>query len=113
MTQENEKVIVSSEDTDNVRNYSVHFGVPLTPELSAAMDAFDQDQSFRNMQMFKLELCKWLLSSQHESFKDPLWNHPKSRAEGIVFDLQFEKDVEDVLSTKTNIEKSDTDDHST
>lgn len=92
------KVPVNEEDCDNVRNYAINFGVPLSPELEAAMKKFEENQTYENHNEFKLEVCKWLMSSEHESFQDPLWDHPKEAAKDITFDLQFDKDLEAELS---------------
>lgn len=92
------KVPVSEEDVENVLNYGLNFGVDVGPELTAAMEKFKNDQSYENFLDFKLEVCKWLTSSGHESFEDSLWDHPKEAAKDIVFDLQFDKDVLDELS---------------
>ena len=96
------KVPVSEEDCENVRNYSVNFGVEISQELQAAMDKFEADQTYENHIEFKLEICKWLIQSGHESFEDSLWDHPKEAAQDIVFDLQFDKDVQEELGGDDN-----------
>jgi len=95
------KVTISNEDCANVIKYASHFNVPLTPELEAALTKFSADNSFENQLEIKLEMCKWMLSCDHESFQDSLWDAPKKAAESVVFNLQFDKDVKDVL-TKTD-----------
>ena len=40
-----------------------------------------------------------MLSCKHESFEDNLWDAPKKAAEEVVFDLQFDKDLNETLST--------------
>ena len=88
------KIPVSEEDRDNVINYSKNFGVEISDELQEAMDRFVDDQNYENMLDFKLAICKWLVESGHESFADSLWDHPKEAARDIIFDLQFDKDVQ-------------------
>lgn len=92
------KVTISNEDCANVIKYATHFNVPLSPELQAALDKFSAENSFENQLEIKLEMCKWMLSSSHESFQDSLWDAPKKAAESVVFNLQFDKDVKDVLA---------------
>lgn len=98
------KIPVSEEDCENVLNYSTNFGADVTPELQLAMDKFKGDQTYENMQDFKLEICKWLIESQHASFADNLWDHPKEAAQDIVFDLQFDKDVQAELGDEDKSE---------
>lgn len=99
------KIPVSNEDCDNVRNYSTNFGPDISPELQSAMDVFEKDQNYENMVDFKLELCKWLIECGHESFADSLWDHPKEAAKDIVFDLQFDKDVQTELGNEDEEDK--------
>jgi hypothetical protein len=91
------KVLISNEDMENVRNYSLHFGVAMTPELEESMKAFESAPTYENMLEFKLQICKWLTGSEHESFKDKLWEHPKSAATDALYDLQFDKDLKEEL----------------
>lgn len=93
------KVTISNDDCANVRKYCGHFGVDSTDGLEAALENFQKDGSFENQLDVKLEICKWILSCEHESFKDSLWDAPKKAAEEVVFDLQFDKDLKEELTT--------------
>lgn len=104
--EEQNKVTCSAEDAENVRQYSKHFNVPLTPELIAACDAFEKQPTFENQKEFKLQISRWLLESDHESFKDSLWDAPKKAAQDAVFDLQFDKDVKEVLTEEKDSTES-------
>lgn len=95
------KVTISPDDCDHVKKYCGHFGVPATPELEEALDKFKADPTYKNQLDVKLEICKWMLSCKHESFTDNLWDAPKKAAEEVVFDLQFDKDLEEVLTDKS------------
>lgn len=101
-TEERDKVTCSGEDSENVRQYSKHFGVELTPELKTAVDVFEKNPTFENQKEMKLQISKWMLESKHESFTDSLWDAPKKAAEDAVFDLQFDKDVKEVLTEEKN-----------
>lgn len=92
------KVTISGDDCANVRKYCGHFGVPSTPDLEAALDKFSNDPTYENQLEVKLEICKWMLGCDHESFKDSLWDAPKKAAEEVVYDLQFDKDLKEELS---------------
>lgn len=92
------KVTISSDDCDNVNKYCGHFGVPSSPELEAALEKFKKENTYENQLDVKLEICKWILTCEHESFQDSLWDAPKKAAEEVVFDLQFDKDLKEELS---------------
>ena len=91
---------VSAEDCDNVRNYALHFGVDIPDGLRDAMATFEKDITYENMISFKREICRWLVESTHESFTDSLWTHPTEAAKDILFDLNFDHEVQEILSEK-------------
>ena len=110
MSKENEKVTdevknkiaISAEDCANVKKYCNHFGVPITEGLDKALDEFSKNPTFQNQQEVKLEICKWILEGNHESFKDSLWDAPKKASEEVVFDLQFDRDLREELTQNDN-----------
>jgi len=91
------QIVISVDDCRNVREYGKHFGVPIPEELEEALEKFINEQTFENQQDVKLEMCKWMLNSEHESFQDELWSEPKELAKEATFNLQFDKDVQDTL----------------
>jgi len=92
-------VTISADDCVNVRKYCGHFGVPSSEGLESALEDFIKESSYENQLEVKLEICKWILDCEHESFKDSLWDAPKKAAEEVVFDLQFDKDLKETLSS--------------
>lgn len=98
------KVTISGDDCSNVKKYCGHFGVPSSDDLDEALETFSKDPTFKNQLSVKLEICKWMLSCPHESFKDSLWDAPKKAAEEVVYDLQFDKDLEEVLTDEEKAE---------
>jgi len=103
------KVVIEKADVENVKEYSKHFKVPLPDELVAALDAFATDETFENQQEVKLQMCRWILTCPHQSFQDEMWNTPKEASKQIVFDLQFEKDLNDTLdrSKENSVEETE------
>ena len=93
------KVACSAEDVVNVREYSTHFNVSLPDDLIKALDTFEKDQTFENQNEFKLQMALWMTTSEHESFKDSLWDAPKTASNDAIFDLQFDKDVKEEFTT--------------
>jgi hypothetical protein len=100
------KITISSDDCANVKKYCGHFGVPSSDGLEKALDTFSADPTYKNQVNVKLEVCKWMLSCSHESFGDSLWDAPKKAAEEVVFDLQFDRDLEEVLTDKDKEKES-------
>jgi hypothetical protein len=101
MTEEKkEKVVLNSEDIQNIRNFAIHFEVEMSDELKEAADKFNSKPNIENQNNLKLALCKWIKESEHDSFKDSLWDHAKERSTDIIFNMQFDKDVNEVLGSE-------------
>lgn len=101
MTQQNEKkVVISQDDTKNVVEYFSHFNIQMPDYLKTAADQFDAEPTFANQQLFKLNLCKAMLESQHESFKDEMFDTVKENASKAMYDLQFDYDLRDELGVE-------------
>lgn len=94
------KVTISNEDLENVRNYSTHFGIDMTPSLELAIVNFQKDPSYENQMDFKLEICKWMSESTNESWKDKLWEKPLENVSDALFNLQFDKDLKEELTSE-------------
>ena len=62
------KVSISNEGLENVKNYGLHFGIDLTPELEEAIRNFQNNPTYENQLEFKLEVCRWMTSSKNESW---------------------------------------------
>ncbi len=92
------QVVISVEDCKNVREYGKHFGVEIPEVLCEALDAFIAEQTFETQNAVKLQMCKWMLTNPHPSFKDKLWEEPQKLAEEATFSLQFDEDVKDALA---------------
>ena len=92
------KVALSVEDCQNIRNYGEHFKISLPKGLQKALLAFEKEQTFDHQNQIKLHICKWMVTSQHESYQDPIWDEPKVHANEIIYDITFDEQVEEMLN---------------
>jgi len=97
-TEVKNQVVISVEDCKNVREYGKHFGVEIPAVLKAVFDAFIADPRCENQNAVKLQMCKWILTNKHPSFKDKLWEESRKLAEEATFNLQFDEDLKDTLA---------------
>jgi hypothetical protein len=84
MTELLNKVVINKDDCDNVRNYAKYFEIDFPDSLEQSLVTFESDMTYENQQQVKLEICKWLVTSTHDSFKDKLWEHPKKAAQEFL-----------------------------
>jgi len=93
------KVTIGVEDVKSIREYFKHFEINLPSSLAKALDVFEKDgsQTIENQNFLKLQLCKTMLKSDHETFKDQMFDVVKETANEAVYNLQFDFDVKDEL----------------
>jgi hypothetical protein len=90
-------IVISVEDAENLYTYSSYFEVPLSDDLKTAIEGFKAEQSLRAQTELRLQIAKWILTSEHESFKDELWNEVKECCQPTQFELEFSKELETSL----------------
>lgn len=96
----NKQVVISPEDCNAALDFWRHFNIPISPEFQSAMDAFSKEPTFENQEKVKLEITKVISTSQHEAFKDEMFEKIVSECQGVNFDMQFDKDFEEEVSVK-------------
>lgn len=102
-----EKIVVTVDDCVNLKNYSKYFQVPFSPEFISALEAFEGSQSFSNQKEVLRTFCEMVKNHPHETFKDPLWDKPKEVATEILPELQFDKNVDNMLEGQKNEQEND------
>lgn len=104
ITEQN--IVVTVDDCQNLKNYGEYFGVSLTEGLVKALDDFTKEQSFVNQQSILREFCLWITKHPHETFKDPLWEKPKVKADQFLPELLFDHEMDKLINSGD--EKTDT-----
>lgn len=97
--EEDKTVLVSGEDCLSALDFWRHFNIEIPANLQAAVDAFSKDPTFENQEKVKLEVCKAISETQHEAFKDEMFSRIVEECAGVTFDMQFDTDLEDTLTT--------------
>jgi hypothetical protein len=99
-TEKERKVVISPEDCNAALDFWRHFNIPISADLQGALDAFAADSSILNQDKVKLEVCKAIAITDHEAFKDDMFSKIKEECEGVTFEMQFDKDLEDTVTVK-------------
>ena len=90
-------VVLTAEDCGHVRHFCTQFQIEMPPRLEEVLVNFEKDNSFENQVQIKLELCRWMCTSKHESFQDKLWDAPKEHAQELIYDIVFNQEVDKML----------------
>ena len=91
-------VVISPEDCNAVLDFWHHFSIPVPEELQAAISAFAEDASLANQNSVRLEISKAIVNSDHEAFKEDMFQKIVEECAGVTFDMQFDKELEKTLT---------------
>ena len=99
-TEKENKVVISPEDCNAALDFWKHLQIPVPQGLQLAMDTFSKDPTFENQDKIKLEVCKAIAETDHEAFKDEMFQRIVEECGGVTFDMQFDKDFEATVTEK-------------
>ena len=91
-------VVISPEDCNAALDFWRHFDIPITPSFQAAMDTFAKDPSFDNQCKVKLEVSRAISITDHEAFKDEMFQRIADECSNIVFEMEFDQDFETTVA---------------
>lgn len=97
------EVVLNIDDIRNVREFFKHFRIEVAPELEDAMAAWeakDSKVSLQDQEALKIGLCVSMLKSSHPMFKDPLFEKILKKAEKLVYESTFAKELETQLGSE-------------
>jgi hypothetical protein len=92
------KVTVTPEECRAALDFWTHFKIPAPQSLVDAIERFSQNPTLENQDIMKLEICKSIAETDHEAFKDQMFQQIVQECAGVSFEMQFDKDVEKTLS---------------
>lgn len=92
------KVVITPEDCAGAADFWTQFEVPMIPELKEAFEAFSKNPSVENQDKVKLAVCKAVGYTDHEAFKDEMFKEIVEECRSIVYDMEFDKNLENTLA---------------
>lgn len=97
-TENENKIVISPEDTNAALDFWRHFDIPMPKSLQDAVDAFSKDVTFENQQRVKLEITKAIATTDHEAFNDEMFTKIKEECAAVSFEMEFDKDFEETAT---------------
>lgn len=94
------KPTIGLDDVKAIREFFNHFKIPVREQLTAALAAFEKEQTFKNQEYLKKVVAHEMITSKHEAFLDPMFKNVYKVSEEVTYSTQFDKDLEEVLVTK-------------
>lgn len=95
------KVVISPEDCNAALDFWRHFNIPIPDYLQKNFEKFSAEPNFENQELVKLGLVKAISETEHEAFKDEMFSKIVEECAGVTFDMQFDQDFENTVTTKT------------
>lgn len=98
MKEDVKKCVISSSDCQSALDFFNHFEIPLPTDLQVALDGFKADETVPNQEELKFQLCKAIATTDHEAFKDEMFEKIVAECKNVVYAMQFDKDLENTLT---------------
>ena len=99
------EVVLNHDDIKNLREFFTHFKISMIAEMEEILARWEMKKDKvtpQDQQDLKVALCAQMLQSDHPMFKDELFKPILENSSKIVFDAQFEKELETQLSSSEN-----------
>lgn len=97
-TEKEQKVVLDAQDMDVIERFFTHFEIEIPDHLKTAVANFKQDQSIKNQDALKLALTKTVKEKQKDVLQiDEIFEPVIKACEEVAYNMQFDKDLEDVI----------------
>jgi len=99
---ESNDIHVSKEDVDAIDKFFKHFKFPTSKEFNDAKLRFNVQPTLESQREFRFQLTKEIsrLKGQNEMIDD-LFKNVMETSDKISYDMQFDKDLEEIIGVDT------------
>jgi hypothetical protein len=99
------KLVIAPDDTKSAFDFFKHFNIPMPEQLTEALNKFAKDPTIENQNSVKYEICSAIVHVDHEAFRDEMFKKIAEECNSVVFEMKFDKDIQETLSTETSEKK--------
>ena len=92
------EVVITAEDVAGAAEFWTQFEVPMPPELKAAFENFTKNPCIETQDEVKLQVTKAIAHTDHEAFKDEMFNEIREECSGVAYSELFNKELESELA---------------
>ena len=92
-----EKLVLTPEDVQGAAEFWTQFEIPMPEELKKSIKDFVSNPSVQTQNEFKLQLTKTIGFSDHDAFKDELFQEIVEECRKVTYEMTFNKDLESTL----------------
>jgi hypothetical protein len=92
-----DKLVLTPEDVQGAAEFWTQFEIPMPEELKKSIENFIKSPSIETQNEFKLQLTKTIGFSEHDAFKDELFQEIVEECRNVTYEMTFNKDLEKTL----------------
>jgi hypothetical protein len=92
-----DKLVLTPEDVQSAAEFWTQFEIPMPDELKKAFQNFVDSPSIDTQNELKLQLTKTIGFSDHDAFKDELFQEIAEECRHVAYGMSFNKDLEESL----------------
>lgn len=101
MSSKDKVVVITPDDCKAALEFWKHFKIPIPQDLSDSFSTFIADPSYENQLKVKFHLTKSIATSDHEAFKDEMFQQVVAECATVAYEMAFESQLEETLEHKT------------
>ena len=93
-------VVISAEDCKSAYDFWKHLEIPMPAELDNALKAFEKEPTLKNQDEVKFAICDAMVKSDHEAFKDEVFQKILEECGQVAYRMAFDRVLEKTLADK-------------
>ena len=95
-----QQVLITKEDIKNVKDFFSHFNIDIPSHLEAKLDdiANAESISIEHQKHLKTAIARTIVESEHEIFKDALFEEVIPNCEKEWYHAQFDQDFKEAMT---------------
>lgn len=97
MSDKNKSVVITPDDCKAALEFWRHFKIPVPQDLSDAFSNFISDPTYDNQVKVKFYLTKSIATSDHEAFKDEMFQQVVTECASVAYEMAFDSQLEESL----------------
>lgn len=101
-SEQDRQVVLTHDDIKNIREFYTHFQIPLTDELTKALEHWEKTPieqiTFEDQKRLRAYLAHAISTSEHQLIKDQVFSNIVTLCSKAWYEEQFDLDLEEVLT---------------
>lgn len=93
-------IVITPDDCKAAIEFWKHFKIDMPEELQKAFSDFIATPTLENQLKVKFQLTKSIATSDHEAFKDEMFEQVVAECAAVAYEMSFDNQLEETLESK-------------